>query len=361
MLRKYEKYKIEDFAKDESFILWVKYGNTYENSIFEEVIKTYPYQEEVIAQAQAFVQQLADTSMEEIDKGDSIEIWDKIERTINAYENETILTPGILWRRLLVAASVTLLVIFAIWGVKSHQTADTYSSLIETTHVPLIEKVNNEAYSIDVYLPDSSLVSLNPNSKISYYPSFDEANREVFLSGSAFFKVVSNPAKPFLVYANELVTKVLGTSFNIEAFHNDKEVIVSVQTGKVLVYPNSKFISATSKRENFTLTPNEQVVFQRDNNLVHKMLVKQPQLISTDLISEQFAFTNAPVSGIFDALGKCYGVEIKYDEELIAGCRLTTSLSNETLFERLDIICEAIEAKYKVIGTQIIIDTKSCN
>ena len=74
-----------------------------------------------------------------------------------------------------------------------------------------------------------------------------------------------------------------------------------------------------------------------------------------------FSFSNAPVSDIFEALKKAYGVNIVYDKDMLAACRLTTSLSNETLFERLDVICEAIEAEYKVVDAEVIISGTKCN
>ncbi len=61
-------------------------------------------------------------------------------------------------------------------------------------------------------------------------------NRDVYLSGEAFFEVTKNPDRPFRVFANEIVTKVLGTSFTVRSFENDTTIQVIVRTGKVTVY-----------------------------------------------------------------------------------------------------------------------------
>ena len=53
-------------------------------------------------------------------------------------------------------------------------------------------------------------------------------------------------------------------------------------------------------------------------------------------------------------------MKIVYNEELMRDCPITASLTNESLFETLDILCKAIEAKYEVIDGQIIIDGKGC-
>jgi transmembrane sensor len=62
-------------------------------------------------------------------------------------------------------------------------------------------------------LEDGTTVHLEKGSRLSFPVHFDPKKREVVLSGEAFFEVTENPSKPFYVYANELITRVLGTSF----------------------------------------------------------------------------------------------------------------------------------------------------
>ena len=75
-------------------------------------------------------------------------------------------------------------------------------------------KYNPTNTPINVILDDSSLVTLQPTAKI-YYSVRQFHKREIFLEGDAFFNVTKNKEAPFYVYAGSLVTKVLGTSFNI--------------------------------------------------------------------------------------------------------------------------------------------------
>lgn len=88
----------------------------------------------------------------------------------------------------------------------------------------------------NILLPDGSQVILNANSSISYSEDFKQ-NRKLKLIGEAFFKVVKNPKRPFVVETSQFKTKVLGTSFNVKAYPNTINT-VSVVTGKVEV--NSK-------------------------------------------------------------------------------------------------------------------------
>ena len=85
-----------------------------------------------------------------------------------------------------------------------------------------------------VLLSDGSVVTLNADSRLTYPKKFDDHNRTVFLEGEAFFNVTKNKQKPFIVNTNALQTTVLGTSFDIEAYKGELN-IVTVATGKVKV------------------------------------------------------------------------------------------------------------------------------
>ena len=73
-----------------------------------------------------------------------------------------------------------------------------------------------------------------------------------------------------------------------------------------------------------------------------------------------FEFDDTPITQVFDRLKKAYGIDIIYDEELIKSCRLTATMSDEHLFEKLKLICLTIEADYEVIDAQIVIRSKGC-
>jgi hypothetical protein len=72
-----------------------------------------------------------------------------------------------------------------------------------------VETTNPNKRNKMVVLPDGSTVILQKGSKLKYFDSYNSQNREVYLSGEAFFEVVKNPKKPFLVFTKDIVTKVL--------------------------------------------------------------------------------------------------------------------------------------------------------
>ncbi|WP_159468593.1 FecR family protein [Dyadobacter sp. 3J3] len=362
MFKKFAGYSVEDFVKEEKFINWVKFSDPEEDLFWNEFLRMYPVQHDILDQAREIVLQLSIASQMSFDEEDVNDIWQKIESSMpdEPIHGRPIFHIG--WRKWLAAASV-ILVAGLLWlnYQPAKIKAGTYSKLVEKAEIPLKEVVNTTSGPVNITLPDQSIVTLEKNSRISYINNFEGKERKVFLSGEAFFNVTKNPAKPFIVYANELVTKVLGTSFRINAFEENKEVIVSVRTGRVFVFANQDFGKIDSKNKEVVLIPNQKAVFSRKDETLNRSLIDKPVIIVSREELLERTFANAPLPDIFEALEKVYGVKLVFDKELFANCRLTTSLGSETLFERLDIICEAVEANYRIVGTDVIIDGKKCN
>ena len=167
--------------------------------------------------------------------------------------------------------------------------------------------------------------------------------------------------KPFYVFANEIVTRVLGTSFKVRAFPEDRDITVAVKTGSVSVRKKKKTNSVLSD-EDIVLMPNQQAVYSRHSDKIFRMLVKDPKVIlPEEEMKNIIRFDGAPVSEIFQALEKMYGVAIVFDPEAFSSCSLTTSGSGQSLYQTLDIICEAIGATYVVEDVQVKINGMGCN
>jgi len=231
------------------------------------------------------------------------------------------------------------------------------------------KEINSRVYNSgiqvrEITLVDGSRVVLQPASEITYKSDFSGATREVRLKGEAFFKVKRNPDKPFIVYSNEVTTRVLGTSFTIRAYENDGEITVAVKTGKVSVFANNKHTSDKNKDNHareIILTPNQQMVYHRGREVASKKLVEKPEIIVPDSKLFRMQFDNADVSEIFEVLAENYGVKIRYDKDLLSNCKLTTSMSDEGLYERIQIICKAIGASYSIDeDAEITIKSKGC-
>jgi ferric-dicitrate binding protein FerR (iron transport regulator) len=212
-----------------------------------------------------------------------------------------------------------------------------------------------------IQLHDGSTITLQPGSEVRYPKKFGH-KREVYLSGDAFFDVAKDPQRPFLVYANEITTKVLGTSFRIRANRNEKEIIVAVKTGKVSVRASQeKSIASAAVNQEITLTPNQQAVYKRNEQVVVKQIVKEPEVI-VNLPTAKNSYVNASVIGILKNLSDSYGLKIHYDSEALSDCTLTSdTIDGEGLFEQLEIICNALGGTYTMESdASIVIDASGC-
>ena len=107
----------------------------------------------------------------------------------------------------------------------------------------------------EITLPDGTTVFMGPKSRLSYPEKFDRGTREVSLEGEAFFDVTKNPEQPFIIHSGDVSTRVLGTSFKVEACSGSL-LNVAVVTGKVEVSRQNK---ENEEKVLAVLTPGKQV------------------------------------------------------------------------------------------------------
>lgn len=89
-------------------------------------------------------------------------------------------------------------------------------------------------------------------------------------------------------------------------------------------------------------------------------MVNDPIVLLLDSETNNFEYEETPITQVLNQLEKAYGVKIIFDAELLANCNLTASFSKKPLFDKMDIICETIQAHYKIADGQIVIYSKGC-
>lgn len=359
--------KIEDFLADESFKQWVREGKEREN--WEEWTVENPQRAKLVAEARLWV--LA-TRVPEPTIADA-EITAALQSSrekIKSIEKDTPAPSIPLWRRAGWRSIAAVLVLgLALGWLFKRQTLTqhtlTYTELINRDAEGLIEQTNNSNKPQLITLSDGSSVLLQPKSKLSYPKSFEGNERNVYLSGEGFFEISKNPKKPFFVFANEIVTKVIGTSFRIKAYTDQPNVEVVVRTGKVNVSSNQTLAQPTVA--SVQLLPNQAIRFVRKQLAFEKITdISQEKLIAkTSPAIEQlsFEFADVPVAQILKTIEQAYLVEIDYPQEALKDCYLTTSLSDQPLPEKLKILCESLGnmTRYEMNGNQITILSEGCN
>ncbi|MGX7687881.1 FecR family protein [Flectobacillus roseus] len=364
-MQDYRQYKPTDFISDESFRAWVLENSEEETAFWEQWMLLNPDKRADILESKGILLSI----YKAFDHVSDVEVSLELEK-LNAQLDESEAQHKLVrwpWNKIFYAAASVLLILGVFWlnkGRESSLQIEKSIALAQGSSLKWITKENTTDHQMTVNLEDGSTIVLQKNSKILYPEKFEKEQRKVILIGEAFFEVAKNPSRPFFVFADKLVTKVLGTSFLIQANGNDKTVKVVVKTGKVSVFENteSNLDEHTNhkKLEGLVLTPNQQVVFDETDKRMIRSLVDSPNLLKVPIQNQVFEFTNVPISEVFKVLEKAYGVNIVYDADVMKNCYLTASLDDEPLFEKLNLICKTLDAKYEQVDAQIVIYSNGC-
>lgn len=366
--------EFQELLENTSFRTWVFEKNAQDDAYWTSWVAEDISRKELVERASAFLLSIQGKSVDLEEQYIDLQIQKAIQ---NAKKEEKTIVEEIeitevipLWKRYWAVAASVIVLLGVTWFVlnkdASKQEFALYQQQVLEAKVSneLVEVINEGEQSKLVQLPDGSSIVLQKNSRLSYKKAFDADKREVYLVGEAFFEVAKNPERPFFVYANELVTKVLGTSFTIKAFGKDKDIRVIVKTGRVSVFTQTDN-NATQLKNNreltgMVLTANQQAIYQRQEIRLVKAIVDNPVILTLPIENQKFEFVATPISEVFGILEKSYGVDIVYDEEVMSKCSITAKLGDEPLFEKLKWICSITEASYEVSDGQIIITGKPC-
>jgi len=157
-------------------------------------------------------------------------------------------------------------------------------------------------------LSDGTKIWLNSNTEIKFPSVFNENERRVYLKGEALFEVAKDSEHPFIVHANGLNVKVLGTKFNVSAYPDDDFIHATLVEGKVFV---NEQISGS--QQSVILEPSQQAFISINNP--QEIVV---QTVDTDVYTSwtmgKFVFKNESLDVILKKLSRWYNVEIFYDD-----------------------------------------------
>ncbi|MPR35245.1 FecR family protein [Salmonirosea aquatica] len=360
---------VEHFLDDESFKRWVLRGEDTQG--WEEWTVDTPQRAKLVKDARVglLAMRVPEEKVSRPEIQEALQnTWAKIKASDTPYQN-TVRVPFMKqnWWKIAVSVLITgtlLMGLYRAWP-------GTLPELLQSSPAPenqiatLIQKTNTADHPLLIMLPDGSSVLLQPRSTLRYPVRFDERSRTVYLTGDGFFEISKNPEKPFYVYANELVTKVVGTSFRVKAFTDQENVEIVVRTGKVNV--TSTQSAGNPESEKVLLLPNQGLRFARQSGIFEKIEdLTQEKNLTRDLSNIEklsFEFADVPVAQIFKTLEQAYLVKIDFPAEKLTNCYLTTSLNDQPLSEKLKIICESLgrRTRYYINENQITIQSDGCN
>ena len=205
--------------------------------------------------------------------------------------------------------------------------------------------VNNTGYPLKAALPDGSTVWLNANTVVEIADNFNRSDRHIRVNGEAFFDIKPDPARPFFAESGSLTTRVLGTSFTIEAYPTEEETRISLISGKVAVGPTKVTNAATKPAvgpagTTCTLMPGQMVAYanqrgtgdgsKRSNMTISTLTLDPAAWINGKIILNKLALPEA-----LDRLSRLYHVSIRYDHEQLKKMVITGEFDRNSLSEVL--------------------------
>ena len=199
----------------------------------------------------------------------------------------------------------------------------------------------------ELVLPDGSEVSLNAHSGIQYKKRFNRDLRRVNLEGEAFFQVERDVNRPFIITADGIEVKVLGTSFNVRAYEDNDEIEVVVSTGQVALTKPGKV------PESVILKPGNKGVFNRtDHTLAISRDIDRNYLAWK---TRSFVFKDQTLVEVVEILNRVYNSSIDVTSDSLKEARITTSFNDQTLDAILNVLSATLDFDMEQNNGKIIL------
>lgn len=269
------------------------------------------------------------TRLEEIDATAAL---NSIIKRISAKQNKNILWKQ--WQKVAAILMIPMLAGNILWFLVTKNNAGNSTP------------VYNEVYAAfgtrsALKLADGTQVWLNSGSRLKYPDRFKGKKREVFLSGEAYFEVMSDPSKPFVVTTSSLVITATGTIFNIKDYDSKPGAETILVSGKVSVGRKSEYI----KNEILSrLNPGERLLFE-----------KQTQRFTIDQVDTykytawkdgKLIFRNDPLRNVVERISQIYNVDIELQGDALQDYRYRATFQDESLEEILRLLALSSPVNY---------------
>lgn len=205
-----------------------------------------------------------------------------------------------------------------------------------------------------VILPDSSVVWLNSGTRLSYNSNFGSTNREIRLVGQAFFQVTKNKLLPLVVSCSDLKVKVLGTTFDVNAYPGNENISVALQAGSV------ELLHSTNESFHYKLVPGEMAQFDTHSE---KVVIYEANIDRITAWTDGILYFNdTQMKDVLIQLERKYNITIDVKNRNIYNSVFTATIKNETLEEifksieySCSIRCKIIKGEERDVKTKIVI------
>ena len=218
-----------------------------------------------------------------------------------------------------------------------------------------------------VTLPDGSKVWVNAGSKITYPANFGETERNVHLTGEAYFDVAKMDEIPFYVNTDLVKIIVYGTSFNVKAYPDDDRVETTLDHGAISITRNDV------PNRIIRVEPNQKVTVMRnlqepsDSSAPAFASSSQARSAETEILEmknteaitawkdNRLVFDQEPLWSLAKQLERTYNVQIIFNDEKIKSIRYTAAIKEIPIDQVLEAISLTSPINYSIKGSEIIL------
>jgi ferric-dicitrate binding protein FerR (iron transport regulator) len=355
-MEKYLTYQIEELAADESFQQWMLKENKDAENFWDNFVQKYPEKQADIQAAQNLLRALTSNKQVEKYAKETQEAIAQFQASLSKQKQTPLKvhkntdkrnTISFLSSMRRIAAGLLILLTLgtlAYFIIDNYFGSHTYQTTYGETQV--------------ITLPDGSKVTLNSNSILEFPKNWEKnANREVWLSGEAFFEVKKQEniekqgLTKFIVHSANVDVEVLGTQFNV--WNRKSQVAVVLNEGKVKL--NIK--DENKQVKTVDMLPNERVEVANAKGTFTKIQVK-PQIYTSWQATKEFIFENTPLTRVAEKIEEVYGLRVKFQDKKMESETLTGTLSckNEKLF--FQVLSVALDVKIEKKGKEVVFSRK---
>lgn len=241
------------------------------------------------------------------------------------------------------AAAVVFLLGFATFVHLYMNLADQTENYSLQNYQVLVDKGQRAS----VILPDGTKVWLNSHTELTYNGDYGKKNRQVVLSGEGYFEVAKDSTSRFIVKAGEMEVEALGTTFNVKAYQEDKELTTTLFEGKV---------RTSVGKDEVILKPDESLSFDKSSR---RMIVSDELAAYARMWKDnELVFKGETMEEVAVMLDRLYNVKVRFASEKVKRYRFSGVIKNNSLENVIELISLTAPIVYKKVGGEIIIEER---
>lgn len=210
--------------------------------------------------------------------------------------------------------------------------------------------VSGQATKTDT-LPDGTTAFLNKRSELTYEFNPRKKIRKVVLKGEAYFSVKHEAEKPFIIEAEDILVRDIGTEFNLKAYPDKDTIEIIVMHGEVQFY--------TKNDEGLNLQAGEKAIYTKSSKKFYR--IEKPDTNALAYKTKVFSFNNTDLKSVVNLLNEVYNSKIKLANEKLFNCRLTANFKEDNASIIAEVIAETMGLTITRKDDQIILDGKGCD